>query len=64
MLSILEKHTKIPAKVIAAAVPHYQARDGKMVLESLADQVRWFVSNGYMPREVPVDKFVDLSFLR
>ncbi len=64
VLAILEKYTKIPAKTIKAAVPHYQARDGKVVLESIADQMKWFVANGYMPQEVPVEKMVDLSFLR
>lgn len=64
VLAILEKNTKIPAKTIKAAVPHYQARDGKVGIESLADQMKWFVANGYMPQEVPVEKVVDLSFLR
>jgi hypothetical protein len=33
-------------------------------MDSLADQIRWFVANGYMPQPVPVDKVVDLSFLK
>ena len=64
VLAILEKYTKIPAKTIKAAIPHYQARDGKLVLESLADQIKWYVANGYMTQEIPVEKVVDLSFLR
>ncbi len=64
VLAILEKYTKIPAKTIRAAIAHYQARDGKVVIESLVDQMKWYVANGYMAQEVPVEKVVDLSFLR
>ncbi len=64
VLAVLEKFTKIPAKAVKAAIPHYQARDGRPSLESLADQINWFVANGFMPEKVPVDKVADLSFLR
>jgi NitT/TauT family transport system substrate-binding protein len=60
----IERYTKVPAKVVAAAFPHYQAPDGKLNLESLADQIKWYVANGYMPQEISVDKVVDLSFLQ
>ena len=46
------------------AIAHYQAPDGRPVLESLADQIRWYVASGYMPQEVPVERVVNLSFLR
>ena len=62
--AMIEKYTKVPAVVIKTAIPHYQARDGKPNLESLADQIKWHVANGYMPQEVPVEKVVDPSFLR
>jgi len=62
--AIIEKFTKVPARAIKAAIPHYQDPKGRPNLDSLADQIRWFVANGYMPQAVPVDKVVDLSFLR
>lgn len=61
---IIEKHTKVPAKVVKAAIPYYQDPEGKLNLESLADQIKWFVANGYMKEPVPVEKVVDLSFLK
>lgn len=62
--AILEKYTKVPANVIKVATPHYQDPDGRMILESLADQIAWFVKNGYMPQKVSVENAVDLSFLK
>jgi NitT/TauT family transport system substrate-binding protein len=62
--AIIEKYTKIPAKVVKAAIPHYQAPDGKPYLENIADQIAWQTANGYMPRAIPVEKAVDLSFLK
>ena len=62
--AIIEKYTKVPAKAVKAAVPHYQDPNGKLILESLADQIKWHTANGFMPKAVPVDQVVDLSFLR
>ncbi len=62
--TIIEKYTKVPAKVVKAAVPHYQDPNGRPIVESLADQIKWFGANGYMPKAVPVEQVVDLSFLR
>jgi NitT/TauT family transport system substrate-binding protein len=64
VVAITEKFTKVPAKAVRAAIPHYQDPKGRPNLDSLADQIRWYVANGYMPKEVPVDQVVDLSFLR
>ena len=64
LATIIAKYTKVPANVVKTAIPHYQAPDGKPVLESLADQIKWFVANGYMKEPVPIEKVVDLSFLR
>ena len=62
--AIIERFTKVPAKVVSTAFPHYQAPDGRLILESLQDQIRWYVANGYMPQAIGVDKVVDLSFLK
>ncbi len=64
VLAILEKFTKVSAKAIRAATPHYQVRDGRPSLESLGDQVAWFVANGFMSEKIGVDRLVDLSFLK
>jgi len=62
--AIIEKYTKVPAKVVKAAIPHYQSPDGRPILESLADQIKWHTANGYMPKAVSVEQVVDLSFLK
>jgi len=62
--AIIEKYTKVPAKVVKAAIPHFQSPDGRPILESLADQIKWHTANGYMPKAVSVEQVVDLSFLK
>src|SRR5918992_3851590 len=52
--AILEKYTKVPAKVIQAAIPPYQEPRGKLLVENLADQADWFTSNG-MQKKISVD---------
>ena len=61
--AILEKYTKVPAKVIQAAIPPYQDPNGKVLRENLADQAQWFASNG-MQQKVSIDGALDLSFLK
>jgi NitT/TauT family transport system substrate-binding protein len=61
--AILEKYTKVPAKVIQAAIPPYQDPNGKVLVENLADQAQWFARNG-MQQKVSIDNALDLSFLK
>ena len=61
--AILEKYTKNPAKVIQAAIPHYQDPNGKLLVENLADQAQWFARNG-MQQAIKIDNALDLSFLK
>jgi NitT/TauT family transport system substrate-binding protein len=61
--AILEKYTKVPAKVIQAAIPPYQEPRGKLLVENLADQAQWFAKNG-MQQKVSIDSALDLSFLK
>jgi NitT/TauT family transport system substrate-binding protein len=61
--AILEKYTKVPAKVIQAAIPPYQDPNGKVLRENLADQAQWFASNG-MQQKINIDSALDLSFLK
>ena len=62
--AILEKYTKVPAKVIQAAIPPYQDPKGQPLRENLADQAQWFASNGMQQQKVSIDSALDLSFLK
>ena len=64
ILSILEKYTKVPAAALKASTPHYQEKNGRVIAESLADQIDWFVRNGYMKEKVSIENAIDLSFIR
>jgi NitT/TauT family transport system substrate-binding protein len=61
--AILEKYTKVPAKVIQAAIPPYQDPKGRVLVENLADQAQWFARTG-MQQKVSIDSALDLSFLK
>jgi NitT/TauT family transport system substrate-binding protein len=61
--AILEKYTKVPAKVIQSAIPPYQDPNGRVLRDNLADQAQWFSSNG-MQQKVSIDNALDLSFLK
>ena len=61
--AILEKYTKVPAKVIQVAIPPYQDPTGKPLVENLADQAQWFATNG-MQQKVRIENALDLSFLK
>jgi NitT/TauT family transport system substrate-binding protein len=61
--AILEKYTKVPAKVIQAAIPPYQDPNGRPLRENLANQAQWFAANG-MQQKVSIDNALDLSFLK
>jgi NitT/TauT family transport system substrate-binding protein len=61
--AILEKYTKVPAKVIQAAIPPYQDPNGRPLVDNLADQAQWFARNG-MQQKINIDNALDLSFLK
>jgi NitT/TauT family transport system substrate-binding protein len=61
--AILEKYTKVPAKVIQVAIPPYQDPNGRVLRENLADQAQWFANNG-MQKKISIDNALDLSFLK
>lgn len=62
--AILEKYTKVPAKVIQAAIPPYQDPNGKVLVDNLADQAQWFVNNGLQQQKISIQNALDLSFLK
>jgi NitT/TauT family transport system substrate-binding protein len=61
--AILDKYTKVPAKVIQTAIPPYQDPNGRPLVENLADQAQWFARNG-MQQKINIDNALDLSFLK
>ena len=61
--AILEKYTKVPAKVIQTAIPPYQDPNGKPLVENLTDQAQWFARNG-MQQKISIENALDLSFLK
>jgi len=61
--AILERYTKVPAKVVQAAIPPYQDPTGKLLVDNLADQAQWFTKNG-MQQKVSIESALDLSFLK
>jgi NitT/TauT family transport system substrate-binding protein len=62
--AILEKYTKVPAKVIQTAIPPYQDPNGKLLVENLADQAQWFVNSGMQQQKISIQNALDLSFLK
>jgi NitT/TauT family transport system substrate-binding protein len=64
VLTILEKHTKVPASVIKVATPYYQDPRGRLLVESLADQLRWFIAHDLTKESIPVERMLDLSFIK
>lgn len=61
--AILEKYTKVPAKVVQTAIPPYQDPSGRPLVDNLADQAQWFTRNG-MQQKISIDNALDLSFLK
>ncbi|MBI2229928.1 MAG: ABC transporter substrate-binding protein [Deltaproteobacteria bacterium] len=61
--AILDKYTKVPAKVIQTAIPPYQDPNGRPLVENLADQAQWFARNG-MQQKISIENALDLSFLK
>jgi NitT/TauT family transport system substrate-binding protein len=61
--AILEKYTKVPAKVIQTAIPPYQDPTGRPLVENLSDQAQWFARNG-MQQKISIENALDLSFLK
>jgi NitT/TauT family transport system substrate-binding protein len=62
--AILEKYTKVPAKVIQVAIPPYQDPNGKVLVDNLADQAQWFVNSGLQQQKISIQNALDLSFLK
>lgn len=64
ILAMLEKYTRVPAQTIKASIPFYLDNDGKPSVKSISEQQDFFYKNGYIKAKVPMEKVVDLSFLK
>lgn len=63
VVTIVEKHTKLPARIIRASVPFYLSNDGRLYLETLTELQDFFLRQGWVKKRVPVEQMIDLSFL-
>lgn len=63
--AIIERWTKLPADVILRAVPPYVDPDGRMNIEHLDQQQRFFMRRGYLSYREPIDlqRLVDYTWL-
>lgn len=64
ILDILTKYTGRDAETIVASIPFYLDDDGIVDIKSLSDIQDWLFANGYMPEKIPMEKAIDLSFLK
>lgn len=64
MLDIIGKYTKVPRDMIKASIPFYLDNDGKVLVESVAALQDFFFERGFITEKVPMEKVVDLRFLK
>lgn len=64
VLQVLEKYIKIPAATLKASIPVYIDKDGRINVKSVEEMQDWLYNNGYMKEKAPMDKIIDLSFLK
>ncbi len=63
VVAIITKHVRTTADDIRASWPPYLPPDGRPDVASLAAQQEWYVQMGMVPKKVPIEQVVDLSFL-
>ncbi len=61
---ILSKHTGVPVQTIQATIPFYIDPDARPRVKDLEAFQEWFHTMGWAKAMVPIDKAVDLSFLK
>jgi NitT/TauT family transport system substrate-binding protein len=64
VIAILTKHTAIrdPAVYKKMVLPDFDP-NGQMDLQSIREQMDWYVANGFIPNPVALERFVDTSYL-
>ncbi|MBI3089590.1 MAG: ABC transporter substrate-binding protein [Candidatus Tectomicrobia bacterium] len=64
MLDIIGKYTKVPQEMIKASIPFYLDNDGKVLVESVSALQDYFFDQGFIKQKLPMEKVVDLRFLK
>lgn len=64
IVTIIEKYTKVPRNMISASTPFYLDNDGKVLVESIEKLQDFFYEEGLVKQKLPMDKVVDLRFLK
>lgn len=64
VLNIISKHTEVPKKTLAAAIPFYLADDGKPSIKSIKALQDWFLEKRMIDKPVTMDQLLNLSFLQ
>lgn len=62
-LKHISKHTGIDKKILKQACWSQFRNDGRMNIQSFKDIQNWAVIKGYLEKAVPVDGYLDLSFI-
>lgn len=64
VLDVLEKWTKVPRDIIEASIPFYLDKDAMPHTKSLMEMQAWFHAKGAVKTMVPLERIVDLSFVK
>jgi hypothetical protein len=62
-LKHISKHTGIDKKILQQACWSQFRNDGRMNIQSFKDIQNWAVTRGYLEQAVPVNRYLDLSFI-
>jgi NitT/TauT family transport system substrate-binding protein len=61
VLSLVAKYTEQPREAVAVGLP-YQDRDGKLLAEDIAVQIKWFAEQKMIDKPVDAKDIIDLAF--
>jgi len=62
---ILVKHSRVKDRALYAKMKWVNmSPNGELFVDSIRDVQSWYKANGYLDREVPVERMVDLSYAR
>jgi NitT/TauT family transport system substrate-binding protein len=62
VVAITAKYTGAKPEIIKIGFP-YQDRDGRLLVEDIEKQMKWWVERGFMKSVIPLKEIVDTSFV-
>jgi NitT/TauT family transport system substrate-binding protein len=62
LLAMISKHVNQPVDGVAKSLA-FVDRDARLLLDSVADQLEWYQSNGFVDKGFSVKDIVDVSFV-